>query len=630
MKPQDHQPTQQTTWYSSILSMLLISLILTVASLLFRFGLNEAAFWSQLSSRGFWLEWLLLSLLLLLLYRLSERAIFSALLLGVVYALFNLANNEKIAELEIPLVPADLRYFQQLLFLDHSNTSSVQWLAWLLITAGLLLIILWFRERPGKLRRARRLRLLLVLMLGLFSWPWYQPMIAQWAHSQDRKLSRPNLLAESRQLGLLSFMLKKALISQTSPPPEGYSRSKIHELLSQQPLAAFQQPPETQPNVIVFFIEAFTDPMGHNYEFYHSPTPFFNALAANFPSGQVLSPVVGGRSANAEFELLTGMSMRYLPAGSIPFIDLGHRPMFSLASVLKDRGYETTALHVASLSFFNYQEVYPNMGFTAVETIHGQAGVVKDLANRYPNEASLVDAIIAKTRRPKPQFIHAFPNATHGPYDYPLPADLPRLADTGRPAEEDDKLNVYLQALRQADLAIEKLIRYYMASSEPTLILIVGDHLPGYIPYRLDRLAADFSRSFPAHEVRQITQLPSRKAQLKAFQQLDPVLYHFSMHATPYVLWSNTGFQDPGDYDTSMNLLHLRLLNELGSNEPWFNLTRSLHQSYRFFSDLTGGQDNLSFTNTGGSLGQDYELLQYDVLFGENHYQQWIRRQREQ
>ena len=104
--------------------------------------------------------------------------------------------------------------------------------------------------------------------------------------------------------------------------PKNYSMALVEKIFNEYnkkpKLVNLNEP----PNVIIFFIEAFSDPMKIGLETSYDVIPNFRKLSEQHTSGSVFSPVLGGRSANAEFELLTGLSMRFVTKGSIPYIDI--------------------------------------------------------------------------------------------------------------------------------------------------------------------------------------------------------------------------------------------------------------------------------------------------------------------
>ena len=76
--------------------------------------------------------------------------------------------------------------------------------------------------------------------------------------------------------------------------------------------------------------------------------PYIRSLldgAPNTISGHLYVSVLGGNTANSEFEYLTGDSMAFLPSGSIPYQQYLNKYALSIVSHMKELGYSTTAMH---------------------------------------------------------------------------------------------------------------------------------------------------------------------------------------------------------------------------------------------------------------------------------------------
>src|SRR5262249_319045 len=138
-----------------------------------------------------------------------------------------------------------------------------------------------------------------------------------------------------------------------------------------------------------------------------------------------------------------------------------------------------SALHVDTLGFFNYVEVYRDFGFSDARTLRSKPGVRLDAAGRVPSDESLVDLITDVSAESKPFFLFAFTNATHLPYNSSayLGSDLDLVESLPEPIH--DEVKTYVNALRTADRAIEKLIHFFEQSADPVVVVILGDHLPG-------------------------------------------------------------------------------------------------------------------------------------------------------
>lgn len=84
----------------------------------------------------------------------------------------------------------------------------------------------------------------------------------------------------------------------------------------------------------------------------------------NYSSGYFKVPSVGAGTANTEFEVLTGMNMRFFGPGEYPYKTVvKNQPCESAATALSALGYGTHGLHNNGGNFYSRAKVYDHMGF---------------------------------------------------------------------------------------------------------------------------------------------------------------------------------------------------------------------------------------------------------------------------
>jgi hypothetical protein len=274
------------------------------------------------------------------------------------------------------------------------------------------------------------------------------------------------------------------------------------------------------------------------------------------------------------------------------------RPLPALPRLFSERKYHVSALHVDTLSFFNYVEVYRDFGFSDARTIRSRPGVQLDAAGRVPSDESLVDFVTEVSGESKPFFLFAFTNATHLPYNYSayLASDLDVVDPLPQPIH--DEVKTYVNALRTSDRAIEKLIHFFERFPDPIVVVILGDHLPG--------LSAE-------------AMAQSEVARAKSY--VDGLALS---HRCPVVLWSNTG-TEKRDFEVSFNFLGQRILAEMGITPTGVWRTNTgMASRYPVLSKFVQTSDGRRFLP--GDLPAvdaqqiaDYGLIQYDLLFGRQY-----------
>ncbi|MCR5033122.1 MAG: LTA synthase family protein, partial [Lachnospiraceae bacterium] len=155
--------------------------------------------------------------------------------------------------------------------------------------------------------------------------------------------------------------------------PEGYEKEEMEELLAKAAGAFAPADPaeptgQNYPNIVVIMDEAFSDltvlgDMPTNTD----PIPFVHSMregAEDTVSGTLNVSVVGGNTANTEFEFLTGNTMAFLPTGSIPYQQYINGEISALPRYLESLGYDTVAMHPYYPTGWERNEVYPHMGFS--------------------------------------------------------------------------------------------------------------------------------------------------------------------------------------------------------------------------------------------------------------------------
>ncbi len=555
-------------------------------------------------------EPLVLSAHFIIIAIITRRISVAVLVVTSMYLVFMLINIEMMNVFRLIFSPSDIKHSLQVLFAKEILLSYWQYFMLFLLVL-LATVMLTFRSKQNQLiiKHYKGLMAVLIVLVTVTVVCKSEITDKLEKNFKLRHEAVPHRFAEKHGF-LFSFYYQYIKLKEIQQP-ENYSKQTIKNILSK------YQPDQkaslsTKPDVIIFFIEAFADPQQMYIQTNRDPIPHFRKTANQSISGLVISPEIGGRSANPEFELLTGLSMRYVPEKAIPYIDYISSKYPSIADEFKNNGYTTNALHVATLAFFNYTKVYPLLGFDHIETLHGVPNTELDPAGRYPSENALVDRIIDLTESSsEPQFIFAFPNSTHGFWDYKayLDSDLEVLGDYLDKGKA--QLKTYINAIHQADKAIGKLIKHYQESAQPSVILVLGDHQPG-LPEFKEKLAEKFIKNQNTEHISLPNNERKRRRQVRKAIKNDDALI-LQTHQVPYFIWSSESNIDTKQ-DTSMNLLSIQLARLAGIKLSQFYLLISrLQQEVGALSKLS------QISSEHQSLINDYQLIQYDIMYGEQY-----------
>ena len=97
-----------------------------------------------------------------------------------------------------------------------------------------------------------------------------------------------------------------------------------------------------------------------------NPVPNFERLKETCSSGLFYVPSIGAGTANTEFEVLSGMNLDHFGVGEYPYMTTVNKVTTeSVATVLRELGYATHAIHNNNATFYDRNIVYSNL-FTGV------------------------------------------------------------------------------------------------------------------------------------------------------------------------------------------------------------------------------------------------------------------------
>ena len=577
------------------------------------------------------LSWMLLALIWAVVdtvTRLAPLATFVSGCAGLVPAAVNFYTLQLRGE---PFLPWDLTQVKEAAGVAAAAGLKVQpgmvWAGGVLLALTVLSHFLYRRRgRPALPVRlvsiAASLAALLALVFGVF----LQPAVTQSfgiypdAWMQDRYY---------RWYGVITGFMTN-LTNLEIDEPEGYSEEAVNALLDETEAAgavrtgpnfpdsyAARTDPaaiEKEPTIIYVMDESYWDVSEleqYGVTFDTDVSPNLHALQQTSAYGKVYSPSFGGGTCDVEFEALTGHSVGFLPSGCKPYQQHVTRPMFALPSYLKDRGYQTAAVHCYYAKYWSRNTAYPNLGFDDFVSLEDMRGVEKVRGYYWKGglvtDASMGEQIIGEYERLKaasdaPVFLHAVTMQNHTNYNAANYPDDQRVHITSAPAglkaSTVGALEDFATGVRDADALLGQLVSYFSQVDEPVILVFWGDHYnpidSGYDVYTATGYASADSA--------------------------DPRL-----HQTTLLMWSNySNYQvDLGTiaaYEISPVMMDL-----FGLEQPLYfqYLNRQLRYGYR---SCTGGVT----VNWDGTVGrgltgrqtawrQDHWLLQYDLMFGKGY-----------
>ncbi|RDS80145.1 LTA synthase family protein [Dyella monticola] len=427
----------------------------------------------------------------LVLLALTRRTLLSFGLAFLLQAVMYGINALKVANLGTPLLPADFRMVDQLrkggLHVLGSYLPHSPW-PYLAILGGIALIVaMWryepplFAERTGGKRALAGTAAavtLATLLLGMPGWRglynghklWLEPWSAAATTSHSGLVS-----------SLVMFHLQDRRTQQKADP------AAVGDLLQATSSAVHARmhtpvdPNTALPDIVVVQSESFFDPrIMRGYE-HTNLTPNLTRLAAEGMSGPLHVPTFGGGTIRTEFEVLTGLSLRYFGTMQFPYLQLNDKVVPGMVRTLRAHGYETIAIHGNDPTFWNRNTAFKALGF---DRFVSQSGFPANAAmdGKYMADSAMTDEIMAQLKDAgPPQFLFAISLEAHGPYDVEPKDPAARNAEpVPTNVDANDKVHVqtYLYHMQHADAELGRLAALLAKRSRPTLLLFYGDHLP--------------------------------------------------------------------------------------------------------------------------------------------------------
>ena len=577
------------------------------------------------------LSWLLLALIWAVVdtvTRLAPLATLAAGCAGLVPATVNFYTLQLRGE---PFLPWDLTQMKEAAGVAAAAGLKVQpsmvWAGGILLGMTVLSFFLYRRRgRPVLPVRLAGIAASVAALLALVFGVYLQPAVTQSfgiypdAWMQDRYY---------RWYGVITGFMTN-LTNLEIDAPEDYSEDAVNALLDEveaagkietgpnfpYSYAAVTDPAavEKTPTIIYVMDESYWDVSEleqYGVTFDTDISPNLHALQQTSAHGRVYSPSFGGGTCDVEFEALTGYSVGFLPSGGKPYQQHVTHPMFALPSYLKDRGYQTAAVHCYYAKYWSRNTAYPNLGFDDFISLEDMRGVDKVRGYYWKGglvtDASMGEQIIReyetlKVASDAPVFLHAVTMQNHTNYNAANYPDDQRVHITSAPAglkaSTVGALEDFATGVRDADALLGQLVGYFSQVDEPVILVFWGDHY-NPIDSGYDVYTATGYASADSSDLR--------------------------LHQTTLLMWSNYSSQ-PVDLGTiAAYEISPVMMDLFGLDQPLYfqYLNRQLRYGYR---SCTGGVT----VNWDGSLSsgltprqsvwrQDHWLLQYDLMFGEGY-----------
>lgn len=542
---------------------------------------------------------------------LSKRSSTSLSLGSLLVMIIGLVDYYVIQFRSVPLYPWDILSVKTAMSVSGNYSYRLDKEA-MMIAAGFVVLIVVGRltrwELPVRNRQYHLLSILGVLTLwALYGTSVQMPAVHEAIGFYEYHFT-PNAFYQLNGFAV-SFISNMQYLNVSKPGD--YSVQKVRELFEPY-MEGNEKEASVRPNIIVIMNEAFSNPavLG-DFETNVDYMPYIRAMTENTVKGNLYVSVKGGNTANTEYEFLTGNSMAFLPAGSIPYQQYISGEMPTVASQLKNMGYETFSIHPYRANGWNRKKVYEYFGFDTsyFKESFTDAPVIREYTSDLATYQKVVDIYNQKTPG-QPMFVFDVTMQNHSSYSKEYDNFTPDVEVIGSNGSAK-LLERYLSLVKISDEAFAQLVEYFSLVDEPTVILMFGDHQP-----------ADWVVS-PIYSMNGIT---------------DQDLWSESKerYEVPFILWANYDIdeeavsQEIGDDFSKYPILSANYLSTLLFEaaglpmSPFQSYMKDVMKDYpvltaNMFLDDQGNYFGVNMIQSLPEELKNYAILNYNHLFDVKH-----------
>lgn len=539
---------------------------------------------------NFFMNYFSYMLLYMFLYFLCGRFRLTIGIVNILFFIFGMTNYFIDLLRGTPLVPMDV--FSMRTGMNVAAGYNYN-LSWQIVMACLMFVIVMLLNRQMKNVQPKKRRRKIILRVCALV---YILLIASFVNGTDVLADhgfKPDFWNQSRGYhhsgSWYNFCLNIKYIHVSQP--EGYDSGNVGQVILETVAAEDPDvnndatinlltgednyvPTGEKPNIIAIMNETLSDPASLGYlqttEDYLS---FIHSMYDNTIKGTVSVPVFGAGTSNSEYEFLTGNSISMLPAGSSVYESYINEAQPSLVSTLDAQGYSRTAFHPYFADGWNRPSVYTDLGFEkylsmadfidpevvdAYKESNDENAFINAVETKYPDEDILcrrfvsdaydfkkVTELYENRDTSRPFFLFNVTMQNHGGYDRSY-ANFDEDVHITNMMGYYPKAERYLSLLKRSDQAFEELVNYFSNVSEPTVILMFGDHQ-----------ASIESAFYEELYGKSLDELSDAELQSR---------YH-----TPFVIWANYDIPEATVEDISSNYLSTLLLQVAGLEMTDYN-----------------------------------------------------------
>ncbi|MGN1166542.1 MAG: LTA synthase family protein [Lachnospiraceae bacterium] len=498
---------------------------------------------------------------------LFKRRVFVRIIISVLWMVLGVANGYMLLKRVTPFNAQDLKVAKDAVSLINNYFNGFELI---MLTVGIVAVVIWVismwrrgGQYEGKIHRIWAVVGILIcaVLYGTFT-----------NLAIDKRVISTyfgNIAFAYEDYGL-PYCFMASVFNTGINEPNDYNEETIAEISNNGDITKSETglKEDERPNIIFVQLESYFDVK--EAEFFTTSkdaSPNLRKMYKNYSSGYFKVPSVGAGTANTEFEVLTGMNLRYFGPGEYPYKTvLKEQQCESAASALSALGYGTHALHNNGGNFYSRAKVFDHIGFDSY-TSKEFMNILQFTENGWAKDDILVQHIMESMDTTSGQdFVFCVSLQGHGDYPEEKVIEDPEITVEGIEDEAlKNKWEYYVNQVYEMDQFAGNLIEAIEKRDEPTVVVFYGDHLP--------------------------------TLGLKAEDLKSRYLYN-----TNYVIWDNIGLKKE-DRNIPAYQIMADVFERLDIHSGTvFNYHQERRQTKNYLEDL--------------------ELLQYDMLYGKQYVYQ--------
>ena len=493
---------------------------------------------------------------------LVRRRVFARIIISVVWLFLGVCNGVMLLKRVTPFNAQDLKTFKEGLSLFTNYFSPLE-LIMMAVGVGALLVwgvAMWRRggQYEGKMHR------LLALGGVIVSFGAYSVLTDMAIDKRVVSTYFGNIAFAYEDYGL-PYCFAASLFNTGISQPNDYNEETIDKISENGKLTESTADTDEMPNVIFVQLESFFDTSEYEaLQTSKDPLPNLRKMFEEYSSGYFKVPSVGAGTANTEFEVLTGMNLRYFGPGEYPYKTvLKNQTAESAATAFAEFGYGTHAIHNNGGNFYSRAKVFNNIGFDSF-TSKEFMNILQLTENGWAKDEILLTHIEdALDSTEQQDFVFTISVQGHGNYPETKLIENPEITVSGMETEaKNNAWEYYVNQVYEMDRFAADLVKMMEERGEPTVIVFYGDHLP-----TMGLEAKDLKSRY--------------------------------LYNTNYVIWDNIGLEKQ-DRNIPAYQIMADVMERLGLHS---GTVFNYHQERRKTKDYL----------------LDLELLQYDILYGKQY-----------